>query len=242
MPITAGRRSLPSIVGRFATRVAGPPRAVGIRQRPQCPHPYPSPVSKALFFECEAGGRRGLCRASLGLQVLFEDPSEGMAVLNVGQGLQPDVVGAPPGRGSCARRDVRHVSDFRGGRCPQAPASSPEPGRGDVRAPGDPRPALFHVLGPGWQPSRCLRGARAPATLTAFACTASFHSRQVEEGRPGVRAFQQVPPSGLTVGCRRCRAQIHPRPIAASASFRETGNEDGGARHDPFAAEIPQGD
>ena len=36
-------------------------------------------------------------RASLGLQVLFEDPAEGMAVLNVGQGCSLTLWELPPG-------------------------------------------------------------------------------------------------------------------------------------------------
>jgi hypothetical protein len=71
------------------------------------------------------------------------------------------------------------------------------------------------------------RGARAPATLTAFRLHCTSLQQAAEEGRPGVRAFQQVPPSALTAGCQRPRAQTRPRPIAASASFRETGNTDG---------------
>ena len=38
----------------------------------------------------------GWYRASLGLQVLFEDPSEGMAILNVGPGCSLTLWELPP--------------------------------------------------------------------------------------------------------------------------------------------------
>src|SRR5262245_26812611 len=51
----------------------------------------------------------------------------------------------------------------------------------------------------------------------------SRYTAALERGRSDARTFQQARPSGLTTAAWRFRARPYPRPIAASASFRETG-------------------
>ena len=155
--------SLPSCCARHCFGGAGAASSSGSFGSRFVQHPE---IARVLAYRdrCssrpESFGRGSWYRNRLGLQVVFDDPAQGIAVFNVGRGsltvweLEPNE--ARPSIGDACSFPVFDAAD--------AAAQRDELicTRGEhIGLAGDGRAPVFFHMGSGWEPSRGVRGSRA---------------------------------------------------------------------------------